>query len=111
PKIILSVLLIIVAISIMAPVVAQSDKDTAKSKSSSKEDDAFNQMLDYSRPGKYHQLLADLVGSWTFTGSHFEWVDSVTSKVAIRLSGTAVRKSFANGRFFIVEMTTRGKVQ
>jgi hypothetical protein len=68
-------------------------------------------MIEYSRPGKYHQLLADLVGSWTFTGSHFDWVDSMTSKVGIKLSGTAVRKFFAKGRFFIVELTTDGKIQ
>jgi hypothetical protein len=74
-------------------------------------DDNFNQMMEYSRPGKYHQLLGNLVGSWKFTGSHFEWVDSVTSKVVVKLFGTAVRKSFANGRFFIVENITGGKIQ
>ncbi len=78
---------------------------------SSNGDDTFNHEIEYSRPGKYHQLLADLVGSWNFKGSHFEWTDSVTSKVAIHLFGTAVRKSFANGRFFIVNMTTGGKIQ
>jgi Protein of unknown function (DUF1579) len=110
-KTFLSVMLIMIATFFMTPVFAQNDKDTTKSNSSSNGDDTFNQMLDYSRPGKYHQLLADLVGSWTFEGSHFDWVDSVTSKVAMKLSGTAVRRSFANGRFFIVDMTTGGKLQ
>jgi hypothetical protein len=90
---------------------AQNKKDTTTSNSPSNEDDTFNQMIEYSRPGKYHQLLGELVGSWKFTGSHFEWVDSVTSKVAVKLFGTAVRKPFANGRFFIVEATTGGKIQ
>jgi hypothetical protein len=90
---------------------AQNKNDTAKSNSSSNEDKTLQQIIEYSRPGKYHQLLGDLVGSWKFSGSHFEWVDSVTNKVAVKLFGTAVRKSFANGRFFIVENTTGGKIQ
>jgi len=51
-------------------------------------------MLDYSRPGKYHQLLADLAGTWTFKGTSSESVDSVTSKVTEEITGTVVRKSF-----------------
>ena len=70
-----------------------------KKKSSSNEDDASNEALEYSRPGKYHQLLADLVGTWTFKDISLEWVDSVTNKVTEEIRGTAVRKSFANGRF------------
>ncbi len=110
-KTFLSVMLIMITTFFMTPVFAQNDKDTTKPNSSSNGDNTFTQMLDYSRPGKYHQLLADLVGSWKFTGSHFDWVDSVTSKVGIKLFGTAVRKSFAHGRFFIVELTTGGKIQ
>jgi hypothetical protein len=90
---------------------AQNKNDTAKSNSSSNEDKTLQQIIEYSRPGKYHQLLGDLVGSWKFSGSHFEWVDSVTNKVAVKLFGTVVRKSFANGRYFIVEATTGGKLQ
>ncbi len=90
---------------------AQTRKDTSISNISSNEDDTEKKMFDYSRPGKYHQLLADLVGSWKFTGSHFGWVDSVTTKVDIKLFGTVVRKPFANGRFFIVEDVTGGKIQ
>lgn len=75
------------------------------------QDSTFQQMLDYSRPGKYHQLLADLVGNWNFEGSRFDWVDSVTSKVSMKLAGSVVRKPFADGRFFIAELTTAGKIQ
>ena len=73
--------------------------------------DPLEQMLDYSRPGKYHQLLAGLTGTFTFKGSHFDWVDSVTSKVVMEIFGTAVRKPFANGRFFITELTTGATLQ
>ncbi|MEO6721554.1 MAG: DUF1579 family protein [Ferruginibacter sp.] len=75
------------------------------------QDSTFQEMLDYSRPGKYHQLLADLVGNWSFEGSRFDWVDSVTSKAGMKLAGSLVRKPFANGRFFIAELTTAAKIQ
>ena len=61
-------------------------------------------MLDYSRPGKYHQLLADLVGTWTFQGRRFP-LNPDSSKVKFDLFGSHVRKSFAEGRYFIVDMT------
>ena len=104
-------LLLIVLQFMPSRIFAQDKKDTAISDLSLNQDDTFNKMMEYSRPNKYHQLLADLVGSWTFSGSHFNWIDSVTSEVGIKLSGTAVRKEFANGRFFIVELTTDGKIQ
>ena len=104
------IMVIMVAVFFTTPLFGQNNKDTATSKSSSNEDDTFNKMIDFSRPGKYHQLLADLVGTWTFKGRHFDWVDSVTSKVALEFFGTAVRKSFANGRFFILEQTGGFKI-
>ena len=82
-----SIVLLVLSTLLVAISFAQNNKDTTTSNSSSNEEDTFNQMMEYSRPGKYHQLLGDLVGSWKFTGSHFEWVDSVTSKVAIKLFG------------------------
>lgn len=99
-------ILIIIATLSSIPVFAQGKKDT-----SANGDAGLKQILDYSRPGKYHQLLADLTGSWTFKGSRFDWVDSVTNKVAMELSGSLVRKPYANGRFFIAELTTDGKIQ
>jgi hypothetical protein len=36
--------------------------------------------------------FAELVGTWTFEGKHYEWVDSVTSKVSLELGGTVVRE-------------------
>jgi hypothetical protein len=95
----------------MTPVFAQNDKDTVKSNSSANGNDGSNNVLEYSRPGKYHQLLADLVGSWTFKEIGLEWIDSVTSKVVEKISGTVVRKSFAGGRFFFVDATANSKVK
>jgi Protein of unknown function (DUF1579) len=68
-------------------------------------------VLDYSRPGKYHRILADLAGEWTFKGRHLSGnPDHDSSKVTLEFNGSLVRKSFANGRFFIVELTG-GKLQ
>lgn len=106
---IFSVTLIMISL-LTKPAFAQNNKDTVTSNSTSNGDETFNNVLDYSRPGKYHQLLADLVGSWTFKGTSLEWVDSVTSKVTEKLSGTVVRKSFANGCFFFVDATA-GKIE
>src|SRR5438874_13327281 len=50
-----------------------------KKESSSNGDDIVQQMFDYSRPGKYHQLLADLAGSWTFKGRRFPLKNEASS--------------------------------
>ena len=105
-----SIMLVMLAAFFTTPVFAQNNKDTATSKSSSNGDDTFNQMIDFSRPGKYHQLLADLVGTWTFKGRHFSG-NPDSNKVVLQFNGTVVRKSFANGRFFIVNTTGNGKLQ
>ena len=105
-----SLVLIMITVFITGPLLAQTNKDTTTSVYSASED-TYKQMLDYSRPGKYHQLLADLVGTWTFKGRHYEWTDSVTSKVSLEYSGTVVRESFANGRYFIVNVTSDGKLE
>lgn len=92
------------------PLIAQKNKDTTTSVYSAPED-IYAKMLDFSRPGKYHQLLADLVGKWTFKGRHFEWTDSVTSKISLEYSGSLIRESFANGRYFIVNVISDGKLE
>ncbi len=109
-KMFLPIMLVTIVAFFTTPVFAQTNKDTATSKSSSNGDDTYNQLLDYSRPGKYHQLLADLVGTWTFKGRHFSG-NPDSNKVVFRFNGTVVRKSFANGRFFIVNTTGNGKLQ
>jgi hypothetical protein len=106
-----SSLMLVVAVAFFtSPVFAQKNKDSIISVYSAP-DDTYNKILDYSRPGKYHQLLADIVGKWTFKGRHFGWVDSATSKVDLEYSGTAVRESFANGRYFVVNVTSDGTLE
>jgi hypothetical protein len=104
PKILLSTIIIIVAASLTNPVFAQNNKDTTTNDQSSNGDDIFQQMLDYSSPGQYHQLLAELVGTWVFKGRRFP-LNPDSSKVKFDLFGFHVRKSFAEGRYFVVDMT------
>jgi hypothetical protein len=102
-----SFIMFIAATFFCNPSIAQQEKDTTVSVYSTGAD-AYHQMLDYSRPGKYHQLLADLVGTWTFKGRHYDWVDSVTSKVSLKFGGSIVRRSFAHGRYFVVNVKSEG---
>ena len=105
-KVFASIIIIVSSALITISAYAQDKKD-----SSANVGDPFEQMLDYSRPGKYHQLLADLVGNWTWKGRHFSGNSNPDSnKVVFEFSGTLVRKPFANGRFFIAELTS-GKLQ
>jgi hypothetical protein len=85
-------------------VAAQSAKNTSKSKPSSNENDIGQLMFDYSRPGKYHQLLANLVGTWNFEGQRFP-VKPDSIKLQFDFFGTHVRRPFAEGRYFIVDIT------
>lgn len=91
-KILLSITLTALLTLIIFSALAQNKKDSSA--------------LDYSRPGPYHQLLANLVGTWTFQGSFYSGNSNPDSnKVIGRFSGSLVRKSFAEGRFFLVELT------
>ena len=103
-KTFLSITVIVMAAFFSTSVFAQNDKDTSKSNLTSNGDDLGQQMFDYSRPGKFHRVLSDLVGTWTFKGRRFP-LDPDSSKVKFDLFGSHVRKSFAEGRYFIVDMT------
>ena len=58
-----------------------------------KKDDAYSQMLDYSRPNGHHQVLGLITGKWAFHDAERPFV-----------KGTIVRKSIYEGRFYQVEM-------
>jgi len=80
------------------PLFAQSKKDSTA--------------LDYSHPGKYHQLLADLVGEWNFKSRRFSGNPNPDSNQVVQeFGGKLVRKSVMNGRFFIEELTGGGTLQ
>ncbi|WP_198174871.1 DUF1579 family protein [Spirosoma arboris] len=64
------------------------------SKAPSNEQETMAQLLDYSRPGPHHAILASMVGTWAFQDKNLPFV-----------KGTLVRKAIFEGRFFWVEIT------
>ncbi|GAB3227135.1 DUF1579 family protein [Spirosoma arcticum] len=64
------------------------------SKAPSKERETMAQLLDYSRPGPQHAILANMVGIWAFQDKNLPFV-----------KGTLVRTAIFEGRFFQVEIT------
>jgi len=104
------VLLVMGAAFFAVPSFAQNKKDTTASVNSVLED-KFNQMIEYSRPGKNHELLAGIVGTWRAKGKHFNWTDSATSTEFVESSATVVRKSFANGRYYISDVIGDDTIQ
>ena len=65
------------------------------------------QMMELARPGENHKLLADLVGTWTFTNKM--WMNPDPKAAPSESSGTAVRKAAMDGRYFLFDVT--GKMQ
>ena len=63
-------------------------------------------MMEMGKPGENHKLLAELVGSWTYTLKMY--MDPTTGKPS-ESKGTAVRKAVMDGRYFIADVT--GKFQ
>jgi hypothetical protein len=94
-KICVPIIAMLINVLFSTPAFAQNNKDSSALSLSSNE--IIKQLNDYTRPGKYHQMLADLVGTWTFKGKRFPSGQD--------LFGTHIRKSFADGRYFVVDMT------
>ena len=90
-------IMFVMLVTITTSLSAQSKKDSSA--------------LDYSHPGKYHQLLAGLVGEWNFKGKQFSVHPNPDSNKVVReYGGRVVRRSVMNGRFFLVELAG-GKTQ
>jgi hypothetical protein len=65
----------------------------------------MTQMMELSKPGENHKLLADLAGTWSFTTKF--WMDPNAKPEESK--GTAVRKSMMDGRYFVTDVS--GKMQ
>jgi hypothetical protein len=62
-------------------------------------------MMELSKPGENHKLLAGVVGAWTYTVKYWMSPDAPPMESA----GTAVAREVMGGRFFITDHT--GKMQ
>lgn len=63
------------------------------------QDSTFQQLLDYSRPGKNHALIGKLAGTWNFQDAKLSFV-----------KGTLTRTPIYDGRFYRVDILG-GKLQ
>jgi hypothetical protein len=67
----------------------------------------MTQMMELSKPGENHKLLADLAGNWTYTIKM--WMNPDPNAKPEESKGTAVRKSMMDGRYSIMDVT--GKME
>ena len=65
------------------------------------------QMMEMGKTGENHKLLADLVGSWSYTVKF--WMDPTPGAKPSESKGNTERKSVMDGRFFIAE--SKGKFE
>jgi hypothetical protein len=94
---------------ISPPAFAQKPSITPKTVPSSAPDqaDMTKRMVELSKPGENHKLLASLAGTWEFTGKHFP--DDPNEK-PIEVKGSCVGKPLWERRYFLTE-TTGGKLR
>lgn len=88
--------LILILIAIARPSFAQDQEDSVKKAA------MLKQYIELSKTNENHKLLASLNGKWTFIGRH---ISPDTSKKSFEFSGTIIRKSIWEGRYFITETT------
>jgi hypothetical protein len=96
-----TIMLIVMAVLSTHPIFAQKKDATAAAKPTT--EDAYKRMVDYSRPGKNHQLWAALVGNWSFKVSNYDMTSGKRLE-NMNFTGTLVREPFADGRYFIVHV-------
>jgi len=103
----LSVILLCATMCLSSP--AQDKETTKKDASSAKPSDAdmMAMMMELSKPGENHKLLARGVGNWTY--SIKMWMDPDPNSKPSESSGTTVTKEVMGGRYFTSEHT--GKMQ
>jgi hypothetical protein len=68
----------------------------------------MKQMMELSKTGENHKLLASLAGSWTYGVKM--WMSPDPSAPPMTSSGTGVRKALMDGRFFSFEVTGKMKM-
>ncbi len=93
---------ILVAGVITTPVFAQIQEDTLKKAAMMK------QYTELSKTNENHQLLAGLNGEWAWVGRH---ISRDTTKKPLEFRGTITRKSIWEGRYFMTETTSDGKLK
>jgi hypothetical protein len=95
--------------STMSPTAAATPASVSPAATSAQPDPAemMKQMMELAKLNENHKMLADLVGTWSYTVKM--WMNPDPSAKPEESKGTAVRKSMMNGRFFVTDVT--GKME
>jgi uncharacterized protein DUF1579 len=95
--------------STMSPTAAATPASVSPTATSAQPDPAemMKQMMELAKLNENHKMLADLVGTWSYTVKM--WMNPDPSAKPEESKGTAVRKSMMNGRFFVMDVT--GKME
>ncbi|MEO6035028.1 MAG: DUF1579 domain-containing protein [Verrucomicrobiota bacterium] len=97
---------IALSVAFCLPVRAQ-DKDAAKKEGQPPGEADMAAMMEMSKPGENHKLLAGGVGNWTYKVKF--WMNPDPSAPPSQSTGTAVTKAILDGRFLVSEHS--GKFQ
>ncbi|MEY2488207.1 MAG: hypothetical protein QOC70_149 [Verrucomicrobiota bacterium] len=68
----------------------------------------MKQMMELSKPGENHKLLASLAGTWTYTVKM--WMNPDPKAPPMTSAGVGVRKPIMDGRYFDFEVTGKMKM-
>ena len=98
---------VLVSITICLPSLAQDKSASKKDDKQPSEAEMMAMMTELAQPGENHKLLADGVGTWTYTVKF--WMNPEPNAPPAESSGVAVTKKVMGGRYFISEHT--GKMQ
>ena len=98
---------VVASMAISLPSLAQNKESSKKDEKPPNEADMMAMLMELSKPGENHKLLARGVGTWTYTVKM--WMNPDPSAPPSESSGTAVTKPILDGRFFSSEHA--GKMQ
>lgn len=96
------------AVTAQSPAIATSPVTTASGQPSPADmQKMMAQMMEFSKPGENHKLLADMAGTWSYNIK--TWMNPDPNAPPQQSTGTATRKPIMDGRYFVFEVN--GKMQ
>ena len=96
---------VLMSAALSLPALADDDAAAKKDNKKPGEAEMMAMMMELSKPGDNHKLLAGVVGTWTYTVKFWMSPDAPP----MESGGTAVAREVMGGRYFITDHT--GKMQ
>lgn len=94
---------ILMSAAIAFPSFAQDKPTDKKDEKQSSEAEMMAMMMELAKPGENHKLLAQSIGTWTYTARL--WMNPDPNAAPSESSGTSVTREVLGGRYFITEHT------